>query len=127
MSVRAPVGEVSISDHHCCIGRGVCSIRANEDSITQDFLFQILLNLESAWASISQGSTFESVNSKDVKNLTFPIPSIKSQLKIAEVLSTADLETEAIKKTLNILVTEKSALMQQLLTGKKRVKVEEVA
>jgi type I restriction enzyme, S subunit len=125
MSVRAPVGEVSISDHHCCIGRGVCSIKAEESCLDQDFLFQILLNLESSWVSISQGSTFESVNSKDIKNVQIQLPKPKEQAAIAEVLITADMETELIRRQVDFLKNEKTSLMQQLLTGKKRVKVEE--
>ena len=30
LSVRAPVGEVSISIHHACIGRGIAAIKSNE-------------------------------------------------------------------------------------------------
>lgn len=126
MSVRAPVGEISMSAHHCCIGRGVCSIKADESSVNQGFLFQLLLNLEPSWSSISQGSTFESVNSKDVKNLQLTLPSLLEQVAIAEVLSTADAETDLIERRVRSLRSEKSALMQQLLTGRKRVKVEAV-
>lgn len=51
------------------------------------------------------------------------IPSIEEQKKIAEVLSLADQEIETLQKKLDYLKQEKKALMQQLLTGKKRVKV----
>lgn len=121
MSVRAPVGEVSISDHHCCIGRGVCSIKADESRVNQGFLFQLLLNLEPSWASISQGSTFESVNSKDVKNLQLSLPPLLEQTAIAEILATADAEIDLFARRAKSLKSEKTALMQQLLTGKRRV------
>lgn len=124
MSVRAPVGEVSISDHHCCIGRGVCSIKADESRVNQGFLFQLLLSLEPSWASISQGSTFESVNSKDVKNLQLSLPPLLEQTAIAEVLATADAEIDLIARRVKSLKSEKTALMQQILTGKRRVKLE---
>ena len=40
MSVRAPVGELAISDHEVCIGRGVCSISAkNNQNIFLYYLF----------------------------------------------------------------------------------------
>ncbi|MGG9763008.1 restriction endonuclease subunit S, partial [Escherichia coli] len=44
--------------------------------------------------------------------------------KIAAVLSAADAETSTLEKKLACLKDEKKALMQQLLTGKRRVKVE---
>ena len=56
-------------------------------------------------------------------NLVIPIPKSHEQQKIAKVLSTADQEIEALQRKLDGLQQEKKALMQQLLTGKRRVKV----
>ena len=126
LSVRAPVGAIASSNHHACIGRGIAAIRAKEDT-TQVFLYQWLLNFEDKWDSFSQGSTFESVNSDDINNLKIKLPSLPEQQKIAAVLTTADQEIENLRAQLNHLKQEKKALMQQLLTGKRRVKVEEAA
>ncbi|PPK50475.1 restriction endonuclease subunit S [Marinobacter persicus] len=52
------------------------------------------------------------------------LPSIDEQLAIAEVLSTADKDVSALQRRLESLIQEKKALMQQLLTGKRRVNVE---
>ena len=30
MTVRAPVGDIAISDYYACIGRGVCSIKSSK-------------------------------------------------------------------------------------------------
>jgi type I restriction enzyme S subunit len=49
--------------------------------------------------------------------------SIKEQQKIAKILSTADKEIELLQQKVDALKQEKKALMQQLLTGKRRVKV----
>ena len=54
-------------------------------------------------------------------------PSIEEQQKIATVLTTADQKIDNLRTQLNHLKQEKKALMQQLLTGKWRVKVEEAA
>lgn len=56
-------------------------------------------------------------------NLVISLPNKKEQQQIAEVLSLADQEIETLQKKLDCLQQEKKALMQQLLTGKKRVKV----
>ena len=56
-------------------------------------------------------------------NLVIPLPNKKEQQQIEEVLSLADQEIETLQKKLDCLQQEKKALMQQLLTGKKRVKV----
>lgn len=49
-------------------------------------------------------------------------PSIKEQTAIAEVLTAADSEIELAKEKLDRLRRQKRGLMQQLLTGKKRIK-----
>ena len=51
------------------------------------------------------------------------LPSIFEQKKIASVLTNADQEIELLEQQLADLKQEKKALMQQLLTGKRRVKL----
>ena len=123
LSVRAPVGSVAISNHEACIGRGICAIKAKNRN-DQEFLYQWMLWYEPRWASLSQGSTFESVNSSDIKNLQIKLPEPGEQRAISNFLSVADTESELLESRLNRLKQEKKALMQQLLTGKRRVKVE---
>ena len=85
-SVRAPVGTVAISNHHACIGRGIASIKAKKNH-SQEFLYQWLLAFELNWERYSQGSTFEAVNSNDIKSLNLSVPNYKEQQKIATVLT----------------------------------------
>lgn len=120
VSVRAPVGAVALSMHQACIGRGISSIRAKKE-VLQKYLYQWLLWYEPQWGSLAQGSTFESVNSTDIQNLSLEIPVLSSQQKIAEVLTAADREIELLQQKLAGFKQEKQALMQQLLTGKRRV------
>jgi type I restriction enzyme S subunit len=56
-----------------------------------------------------------------------PLPPLEEQKKIASVLSCADKEVDIMEAKLSHFKQEKKALMQQLLTGKRRVKLEEVA
>jgi len=49
---------------------------------------------------------------------------LKEQQKIAFVLTTADKRIETLQQKLDCLKQEKKALMQQLLTGKRRVTVD---
>lgn len=53
--------------------------------------------------------------------LVIPFPDSEEQQKIAAVLSTADQEISALQQKLDALKQEKKALMQTLLTGKRRV------
>ncbi|HCL9754704.1 MULTISPECIES: restriction endonuclease subunit S [Enterobacteriaceae] len=63
---------------------------------------------------------------RELKEKDFRLPlDIKEQQKIAAVLSAADAEISTLENKLACLKDEKKALMQQLLTGKRRVKVDE--
>ncbi|HCT9099355.1 TPA: restriction endonuclease subunit S [Proteus mirabilis] len=61
---------------------------------------------------------------KEFSGIHVPLPSLEEQQKIASVLTAADKEIELLQAKLAHLKDEKKALMQQLLTGKRRVKVE---
>ncbi|EEW1697607.1 TPA: restriction endonuclease subunit S [Escherichia coli] len=124
LSVRAPVGTVALSQHKACIGRGISAIKSKK-KMSQSFLYQWFLWFEPKWCYLSQGSTFESINSDDIKTLKLSVPNFEEQQKIAAVLSAADAEISTLEKKLACLRDEKKALMQQLLTGKRRVKVDE--
>ena len=71
---------------------------------------------------LAQGSTRFNISKKEVMKLKIDLPTIEEQTAIAEVLTAADREIELAKEKLDRLRRQKSGLMQQLLTGKKRVK-----
>lgn len=56
---------------------------------------------------------------------TVPVPPLAEQQKIAQVLSTTDAEIANLQAQLDKLKLEKKALMQQLLTGKRRVRLDD--
>jgi len=55
--------------------------------------------------------------------LQVPLPSIEEQTAIADVLKTADRELQLLKAKGEYLKEQKKGLMQVLLTGKKRLKI----
>jgi type I restriction enzyme S subunit len=120
MTVRAPVGAIGIASIKSCIGRGVCSIKA--DKVDHTYLYYWLMNYEDKWKTYEQGSTFTAVSSKDIYNLSLIIHnSLKEQNAIAQVLQTADKEIQLLKTKTDKLKEQKKGLMQVLLTGKKRL------
>ena len=82
-------------------------------------------------ASVIKGLTAKAaqpnLSLKDVNGLTILLPSLEEQEKISTALFNADKEMELLEQQLADLKQEKKALMQQLLTGKRRVKVDEEA
>ena len=86
MSVRAPVGDIAKTEYDVVLGRGVCAIKGNE------FIFQLLTKMKENdyWESLSTGSTFDSINSNDIKNAEIFIPSLEEQTQIGNFFKQLD-------------------------------------
>ena len=85
-TVRAPVGEVAKSSYTAVIGRGVASLTGN------NFLYHTLkrLNEINYWKKLSAGSTFDSINSEQLKNIEIDLPNEKEQNVIGDFFEKVD-------------------------------------
>lgn len=70
-----------------------------------------------------QGHSVVHIYQKDLARIELELPSLPEQKAIAEVLTTVDDEIATHRKKLVALRQQKRGLMQQLLTGKTRVKI----
>ena len=87
MSVRAPAGAMGKTAYDVVIGRGVAAIKGNE------FIYQTLVKYDrdGYWKKLAAGSTFESINSNEVKGAIIYVPQdIREQEKIGEYFSELD-------------------------------------
>ena len=75
-------------------------------------------------AILAQGATRYNLSKVQLLKISIALPSLEEQQKIATVLTNADREIELLEQQLADLQQEKKALMQVLLTGKKRVVVD---
>ncbi|MDN2659661.1 restriction endonuclease subunit S [Neptunomonas sp. CHC150] len=92
--------------------------------IDLNFTYQLLKFNQSKIMRLRVGSGLPNIQKKDLEALSVEYPiSPEEQQKIAAVLSTADQEVSVLQQKLDALKQEKKALMQQLLTGKRRVLV----
>ena len=98
-------------------------IRKFEKNIDVNFLIQILSSelIQRQYKRLAAGGVVSNISSELVYAVKINLPSIPEQQKIATVLTNADKEIELLKQQLADLQQEKKALMQVLLTGKKRV------
>ena len=80
MSVRAPAVAMDKAAFDAVIGRGVAAIKENE------YIFQLLTKMDKTgyWKSLSCGSTFESINSNNIKNADIAVPSNQEQKEIRD-------------------------------------------
>ena len=110
-TVRAPVGEVARSSYFSTIGRGVCAFKGNE------FLYQELVrkNEIKFWEKLSSGSTFDSINSEQLKNIYINMPKeILEQDKIGKILGKLDNIITLHQRKYEKLKNIKQALLDKM-------------
>ena len=110
LSVRAPVGDIGKTDYDVVLGRGVAAIKGNS------FIFQLLtkMKINGYWTRFSTGSTFESINSDNIKNAQISIPSLREQEKIGGLFNEFDSLIALHQRKLNKLKKLKSAYLTEM-------------
>ena len=89
MSVRAPVGDVNMTNRKVAIGRGLCSI-VGKSELNTKFLYYFINANKHEFKKKSSGSTFESINTNDIKSIKIPLPSLQEQERIVSILDKFD-------------------------------------
>lgn len=107
---------------------GVCSteiwVLSGSDYCTNDYLYLLIQSTKFLSAcNVSSGTHMPRADWDFVSHIPFFIPSLLEQKAIADILSKADEEIDLLTRKLSALKEQKTGLMQQLLTGKIRVKV----
>ena len=110
MSVRAPAGAMGKTAYNAVIGRGVAAIKGNE------FIYQLLEKMDSDgyWKALSCGSTFESLNSDNIKNADVLIPDVAEQEKIGEYFLAIDRLITLHQRKLEKLKNIKKACLEKM-------------
>jgi len=104
-------------------GYHLAIIRPNSNIIDGSFLNQLFSMQKTRYYffTLATGATRFGLSIGGINKAHFKFPSLAEQQKIATVLTAADQEINTLQQKLAYLKQEKKALMQQLLTGKRRV------
>lgn len=121
-AMYASIGECSIAQVPLSSSQAILGIRP-KDGLYYEFLYFFLTSLKERIKLQGQQGTQSNLNAGMVKGFLLCLPGMEEQKKMAEVLSTADREISILQQNIDALKQQKQALMQQLLSGKKRVKV----
>jgi len=101
-----------------------CAALRPMDRVHIPFLFYYYQLLRKKLMSLAGGTKRQNLSLGIIKSIRIPVPSIDEQTKIADVISTID-DKIADEKWKNLQLQQlKKGLMQVLLTGKVRVKVD---
>ncbi|BAU38497.1 type I restriction-modification enzyme S subunit [Acetobacter pasteurianus NBRC 101655] len=104
------------------VNQHVCIIRSN-GKIDHNYLVNFLISPygQKQIDQFQAGGNRQGLNFEQIKSLKISLPPLPEQKKIAAILSTWDRAIEGTEQLLANSQQQKKALMQQLLTGKKRL------
>jgi len=100
-----------------------------EDKVIPDFLRYVVTQPQFVFTLglISPGGAGRNrvLNKRDFLEIVIPVPCLEEQRKIGTLLKLVDCEIDLLSQRLNAFREQKKGLMQQLLAGKRRVRVAE--
>ncbi len=122
---RATIGDCCINIKEVSTNQGFKNLIPENSNI--DFLYYIISSHKTDLIRRASGSTFLEISKHDIEKLKYSVPSLSEQKAIADILSKADEEIDLLTSKLSALKSQKKGLMQKLLTGQIRVKVDSAA
>ncbi|WP_198314021.1 restriction endonuclease subunit S [Anoxybacillus flavithermus] len=120
----ATIGNVSINKIDATTNQACCVVIPQKERLNDEFLYYLLAFWKEKLIKLGAGGAQPNISQQIIKNLLIPMPSLKEQMEIANILAILDKKIQNEKKKFDSLSNLKKGLMQALLTGKVRVKVD---
>ena len=127
IALRGIIGRAALANSKiegCNLTRGIARISPDLSKCCPKFLFQTINSLPFQYyiGSLANGSALQEISIKTLRNAKVPVPkNVEQQKRIAEILGTWDRAIAATEALIDQSEAQKKALMQQLLTGKRRL------
>jgi type I restriction enzyme S subunit len=110
-------------ERDCWIIDTAYGLFADQTKVSLKWLYYFLTSYD--LASLNEATGVPSLNRNSLYSIKVPLPSLNEQNKISNILTSIEQKIETEKEKLSIINEIKKGLMQSLLTGKVRVKVDE--
>ncbi|MDO8366959.1 MAG: restriction endonuclease subunit S [Saprospiraceae bacterium] len=125
-SLRGNIGELSIVPEELSVAnltQGTARISVDISRFSSNFIKYVLhsTTVFKNIIQVSKGSTFSEISLGELRNIELPLPPLPEQRAIAQVLSLMDRAINTNNQLIAQKELRKKWLMQELLTGKKRL------
>ena len=117
--IGSTIGKIGINKNICITNQQINAIETDKNN--SDFIYYSILERKGRLKLIAGEQAVPVLNKTEFSKFKIPLPPLPEQKKIADCLSTWDVAIEKQNALINVLTDRKKALMQQLLTGKKRL------
>lgn len=120
LTTRASIGITAILENPASTNQGFQSLIA-KNNCCSEFLYYVIPLIKDEMLSRASGSTFAEISAKKLSTITFQLPPLPEQQRIAKALSDVDALISTTEKLIQKKKNIKQGAMQNLLTGKKRL------
>jgi len=122
--MSAKLGKIELLDRSVYLVSHLAALTAKNTNDIRFIKYWFEMNSP---GQLVQGDGFPSIRTSEIKLLSIRIPDTQEQKAVADAIAVADRAERNLVEMKSRLASEKFALMQQLLTGKRRVKVKREA
>lgn len=120
--IGSTIGKLGIATELLTSNQQINAITCDNVISFNEYVFYSLTQKARKIKLIAGEQAVPIINKSSFENVKIPLPPLPEQQKIAEILTCWDAAIEKQTQLIEKLETRKRGLMQQLLTGKKRLK-----
>ena len=120
--IGSTIGKIGITTKECCTNQQITSVVMNEENDAEYFYYAMLARKDH-FKSVAGINATPQINKSEYSKYRVLCPKTKAeQIEIAQKLSAIDTEINKKQNKIAVLERLKKSLMQNLLTGRVRVK-----
>lgn len=121
ITIAANIAEIGVLTFEACFPDSVIGVVVDEEKISVDFLYLMLLHEQQLLKSKGKGSAQDNINLATFEDMLFKVPARCEQDKIVEVLSDIQVLTDSIKssqiKKIKSLESLKQSMLKKAFAG----------
>lgn len=116
------IGRTGLLRLPAAVNQAITAIRPNQAVFRSEFLLFYLNHRVGHWQSVASSSRKDpNITGADVRAFKLPLPEIGEQQRVATALADANALSESLEQLLTKKRQIKQGVMQELLTGKRRL------
>jgi len=123
LSINGTIGSLAFyNEEKIILGKSAAYINL-KNTVSKNYVAGQIesCHIQRVFQNSITGSTIKNLSLGSIRKTKIPVPPLPEQKKIADILSTWDKAIETTQALVHKLKLRKKGLMQQLLTGKKRL------
>lgn len=125
VSIQGSIGRVAITQYDAFFDRTILIFTKLNKNVDREYFALMIGEIFRVKKDSADGGVIKTITKETLKDFLLKLPPIDEQRTISKTLGEIDSNARLKEAKLNKLQAVKKALMQDLLTGKVRVKVDQ--